>query len=52
MKNKENYKRTYNLEEQFSLVGRDIYEKLIGIQKNNGVETAKIYHHLLSKDYP
>lgn len=42
-----------NLEEQaISLVGRDIYEKLIkGYTENSGVETVKNYLHLLLKDY-
>lgn len=42
-----------NLEEQaISLVGRDIYEKLIkGYTENSGVEIVKIYQLLLLKDY-
>ena len=39
-----------NLEEQaISLVGRDIFEKLIkGTQRNSGDVTAKIFRHLSS----
>lgn len=42
-----------NLEEQaISLVGRDIYEKLVkGIQKSSGDVIVKIFQRLLSRDF-